>query len=85
MSHLKCTMPSVNWLWGEYLRSFGFRPFSLPAGCPECVTVREFCRMFPKGRFVVGTGHHAVAIMDGDYFDAWDSGDEKPGYFWKGR
>lgn len=85
LSHRKCTMPSVNWLWGRYLRSLGFRQFLLPANCPECVTVREFCRMYPKGTYVVGTGHHAIAVRDGNYLDAFDSGDEKPSYFWKER
>lgn len=85
LSHRKCTMPSVNWLWGRYLRSLGFRQFLLPTNCPECVTVREFCRMYPKGTYVIGTGHHAIAVRDGNYLDAFDSGDEKPSYFWKER
>jgi hypothetical protein len=24
----------------------------------------------------VGTGTHVVAVIDGDYYDAWDSGNE---------
>ena len=30
-----------------------------------------------------GTGSHAVAVIDGDYYDSWDSGNEVPSYFWR--
>ena len=83
LSHWRCTMPSVNWLWGSYLRMKGFRKFSMPEECPECVSVRMFCRMYPKGTYVIGTGTHAVCVIDGDYYDTGDSGDEIPQYFWK--
>lgn len=83
LSREYCTMPSVNWLWGLYLKRGGFERFSLPENCPECITVRDFCRMFPTGRFVIGTGSHAVAVMDGDYYDAWNSGDEVIEYIFK--
>jgi hypothetical protein len=38
--------------------------------------VKEFCYDNPKGSFLVGTGTHVVAVIDGDYYDAWDSGNE---------
>ena len=81
------TMPSVNWLWGLWLQLHGFRQFLLPEACPECVTVREFCRRYPRGTYVIGTGNHAICIRDGNYLDAWDSGETVPTYFYqkKGR
>ena len=82
LSHIRCTMPSVNWLWGLYLKAYGFRRFQLPETCPECVTVREFARRYPEGTYVIGTGSHAVAIINGDWLDAWNSGDEIPSYFY---
>jgi len=84
LADYECTMPSANWLWGKYLRRLGFRPFLLPESCPECVTVRAFCERFPEGVYIIGAGSHAVAVLDGNYYDAWDSGDEIPAYFWKG-
>lgn len=83
MSHSLCTMPSVNWLWGIYLSKCGFERFSMPEACPECVTVREFSRRFPEGTYVIGTGSHAVAVIDGDWYDLWDSCDEIPTYFYR--
>ena len=83
MSHALCTMPSVNWLWGQYLTKCGFKKSSLPTSCPECTNVRDFTRRFPKGTYVLGTGTHAVAVQDGNHIDSWDSGDEVITFFYK--
>lgn len=75
-------MMSSNNVWGLMLYRMGFDPFILPDACPECVSVSEFARRFPKGKYIVGTGRHAVAVVNGLYFDTWDSGDvEIPEYF----
>lgn len=83
VGEIECEMPTSNHVWGLYLRSQGFEPFLLPESCPECVTVRAFCRYFSDGVYVIGTGTHAVTVMDGDYYDSWDSGNEIPSYFWR--
>lgn len=75
-------MPPVNDLWGSYLRHNGFIQVRLPDWCPECYTVKEFCKDFPFGKFMLSTGSHVVAVIDGDYYDTWDSGDEVPYSFW---
>ena len=80
-----CSMPSVNWVWKSYLEQIGFESFSLPEVCPECITVRAFCRFYPDGTYIIGTGSHAVAVRSGNYIDAWDSGDESPEYFFRKR
>ena len=85
LSHEKCTMPSVNWLWGLYLKRNGFEQFLLPDTCPACTTVKEFCKMYPRGTFVIGTGTHAVCVIDGNWYDAFDSGEETVSYFWRKR
>jgi hypothetical protein len=38
------------------------------------MTIREFAKAHPKGRFVVRKKGHIVAIVDGDLFDTTDSG-----------
>ena len=70
-------------LWGKYLYLNGCRPFLIPENCPLCVTIDIFSRMYPIGRYIIGTGSHAVAVIDGNYYDTWDSGNERPAYFWK--
>ena len=82
MGRIECDMPSSNAVWGLYLQEEGFRQFLLPESCPRCVTVRAFSERFPMGTYIIGTGTHAVTVMDGDYYDSWDSGDEVPTYFW---
>jgi len=85
LSHEKCTMPSVNWLWELYLKRNGFEKFLLPDNCPECITVRKFCERYREGTYIIGTGSHAVAIVCGNYVDSWDSGDEIPTYYFRKR
>lgn len=79
----ECSMPSVNHVWGLYLYDRGFEPFLLPKRCPDCVTVREFCDMYPEGTYIVGTGSHAVCIRNGDYLDSWDSGNETLSFYFR--
>lgn len=76
-------MPSVNNLWSSYLRSKGFIRQSLPDNCPDCYTVRQFCHDYPIGKYMLGTGTHVIAVINGNYYDTWDSGDEVPIYYWK--
>lgn len=66
-------MPSSNRVWGEYLFSKGFDRWSFPKNCPNCITVGEFADEYPDGIYVIGTGSHAVAILQGNVFDNWDS------------
>lgn len=76
-------MPSVNKVWGNYLSSIGFANYLLPNTCPDCYTIRDFCRDNPIGTFILATGSHVVAVKDGDYYDTWDSGDQMPTSVWR--
>lgn len=75
-------MPNSNNVWGVYLRTRGFERHIIPNTCPDCYTVRDFCHDNPTGAFVLATGSHVIAVVNGDYYDTWDSGDEVPIYFW---
>lgn len=78
-------MPSSNAVWAEYLREKGYRRYGIPDTCPECYTVKDFCADNPEGVFLLATGSHVVAVKDGDYYDAWDSGNEVPIYLFQNR
>ena len=80
--YISYDMPSSNAVWAEYLRGRGYRRFVIPDTCPDCYTVRDFCIDNPQGAFLLATGSHVVTVVDGDYYDAWDSGAEVPIYFW---
>lgn len=75
-------MPSSNSVWGAVLRQNGFYRQPLPDSCPDCFSVKDFCKENPKGTFVLGTGTHVVTAIDGNYYDVWDSGDETIAYVW---
>lgn len=70
-------------VWGHYLYMQGFKPFLLPSKCPRCITIKAFTKMYPYGTYIIGTGTHAVAVIDGNYYDSWDSGDAIPTFFWR--
>jgi len=78
-------MPSANRVWGEYLREIGYVRRIIPDTCPNCYTVRDFCMDHPIGRYILGTGEHVVAVVDGYYYDSWDSGNEIPIYYFERR
>lgn len=75
-------MPEANYIWAGYLKSKGYKRKLIPDTCPNCYTVRDFCLDHPHGTYILGTGFHAVAVRDGDYYDIWDCGDEIPIYYW---
>ena len=75
-------MPAVNKIWGAYLLNNKYKRFVIPNTCPNCYTVKDFCKDNPNGKFILATGEHVIAVVDGDYYDAFDSGDEVPIYYW---
>ena len=75
-------MPSANAVWGSYLRKKGFVREILPNTCPDCYTVEDFCRDNPTGTYILALSGHVVAVIDGKYYDTWDSGGEIPIYYW---
>ena len=80
---LRKDMPSGNKVWRSYLRKQGYTCEFIPDTCPDCYTVRDFCYDHPTGRFLLALDGHAVTVVDGDYYDTWDSGDEIPFYYWR--
>lgn len=75
-------MPSDNQVWDTLLRSKGFQRETIPNTCPDCYTVKDFCDDHKSGIYVLGTGNHVVAVVDGNYIDDWDSGNEVPLFVW---
>lgn len=76
-------LPSANSVWGAYLRRKGFIKYLIPDSCPDCYTVDDFAHDYSKGTFILGTGEHVVTVVDGDYYDSWNSGREVPVYYFK--
>lgn len=79
---IMCDMPSANHVWGAYLKNKGFRRAIIEDEYPDGYTVSDFCQDNPVGRYVLAISGHVVAVVDGMYYDTWDSGDEVPIYYW---
>lgn len=78
-------MMDANHLWIRWLERHGFSLNAIPDQCPNCYTVRDFCRDHPRGDYVLGTGDHAIAAIDGDWYDTFDSGDLVPIFYLRRR
>jgi len=76
-------MPSSNAVWGSFLTKLGYKRTSIPNTCPICYSVHDFCFDHPVGRYLLATGTHVITVIDGNYYDTWDSGDEVPAYYWR--
>lgn len=82
-----CDMPSSDQVWGAVLRANGFQKKAMPTYCPNCYTVKEFCKdilngMYPSGIYVLSIGGHVTTVIDGDIYDSWDTSKETPIYYW---
>lgn len=75
-------MPDRNEVWNEVLYDLGFKRRTAPDTCPICYTVKDFCKDHPEGTYVVATGNHVLTVIDGDYYDSWDSGNQVVAYYY---
>lgn len=95
LSRKMADMPSSNRVWKEYLTGKGWKEVVVDNSCPNCFSVKEFCKKHKKGRFILSTcsiestnniivtASHVIAVIDGDYYDTWDSGADVPlSYFY---
>lgn len=74
-------MPSSDRVWWSVLEDLGFRYHHIKNRCPACYTVEDFARDHPTGVYVLGPNEHAVAVISGDWWDSWDSGQSVPIYY----
>lgn len=75
-------MPSSNAVWSAYLKENGFKRKTIEEN-KDLYSVENFCKDHSIGAYVIGTGSHAVAVVDGNIFDAWDSSQETPVYYFE--
>lgn len=70
-------------VWGAYLKNHGYQKHVLPDMCPDCYTLKEFAENSPSGTFIVKTDDHVTAVIDGIYYDSWDSGNKVVIYYYQ--
>ena len=76
-------MPSSNSVWGAYLKNNGYKRYIISNNCSNCYTLKNFCEDNPEGKFIVCLDGHVVSVIDGNYYDTYDCGDEAPLYYWE--
>lgn len=76
-------MPSSNVVMSSYLHSKGFKKHVIDDLCPDCYSIKDFADEHFRGTYILGTGTHVVCVVDGNYYDSWDSGDEVPVYYYQ--
>lgn len=77
-------LPNADEVWGRYLRKNGFVRHWIPDECPDCYTVDKFAQDHKNGVYVLSMpGRHVVTVIDGNYLDSWDSGNEVPTYYFE--
>jgi len=76
-------MPNKDAVLSAYLRKHGFKRYVISNQCADCYSVKDFCIDHPTGIYVLLTSNHAIACIDGNYYDTSDSGNEIPMMYWK--
>ena len=78
---IDCGFGNFNEVWSNYLVYLGFSRHGLPYN--PVYTVEDFAADHPHNTFILGTGSHAVAVIDGNWIDSWNSGGEIPKYYFE--
>jgi len=78
---MKLFPTNMNLVWESMLLDKGLTKYYIPNTCPMCVTVEKFANDHPHGSYILGTTTHALAVINGSYYDTWDSGQEYPVYY----
>lgn len=76
-------MPSADRVFEEYMRCIGFSKKRLIDRCPNCYTVEDFASDHPSGVYILGPHEHVVAVVNGDWYDSWNSGKTIPTYYFR--
>ena len=75
----ECTIwGNVNAIWADFLQYLGYTRYTIH----KQQTISEFAEEHPRGRYILGTGKHAVAVVDGNIIDSWNSSNEIPLYYY---
>jgi hypothetical protein len=80
---LQC-MPNGKPCYEKYLTDKGFAYVGISnAKGSKRPTVDEFAKKHKSGVYVLRVAHHLVTVVDGIYYDTWDSGEKSMYGYWK--
>lgn len=70
-------MPDNSNVYSKYIKNLGFEWVGIKVEKgKKRPTVKVLCKTLPKGTYIVRVNRHLVTIVDGCYYDTWDSGDK---------
>ena len=64
---LMADLPNSNAVFASYLKGLGYKKAIIPNTCPDCYTAQDFCIDNPKDKYLLCTGSHVIACIDGTY------------------
>lgn len=70
-------------VYGKYLEDNGFKwvGIKVKKGYKK-PTPQTFYRECPKGTYILRLSHHVVTVVDGYFYDTWDSGNKSVYGYW---
>ena len=81
-----CSPPNWEDSYEKYLLSNGFVRCKQPRKNDNTrYTVKEFCKMHKKGRYVLNTTNHLTCVVDGQCYDTWNCSENVVGVYWEKR
>ena len=79
---LQC-MPNGKPSYEAYLKSKGFEYHGISnRKGTKRPTVNSFAKEYKEGTFFLRVANHVVAVVDGIYYDTWDSGEKSIYGYW---
>lgn len=79
-------MPNSKTCWEHLLSSCGFEYHGISnAKGTKRPTVESFAREHKTGTYVLRVAHHIVCVVDGKYYDTWDSGYKSLYGYWEAK
>lgn len=78
-----CDMPSSKAVVNDFLHGRGFKRHLCLDTYPKKYTIEQFTNDYPFGKYLLATDSHVVPVINGNYIDTWDSGNEIPMFYWK--
>lgn len=77
------TMPNNKPAYEKYLADKGFKWYGIKvAKGKKRPTAESFCKEHKTGTYILRQAHHLVTVVDGKYYDTWESGDRGVYGYW---
>ena len=71
-----CTIPNSNSIRAGRMKLFNLKKITIPKVKKggRRLTVKDWCKQHPTGKYVLGVSRHEVGVVNGKYYDTWCSG-----------